>query len=81
MEDMAYRYGISSYRQAARGSPPAWGLGMELTTPDFKNNIVEKCYIGPQKNWIIRIFARYNYNDQTKKNVMGRACSMHVGDD
>jgi hypothetical protein len=29
-------------------SPPAWGLGKELTTPHLKKQVVAKCYIGPR---------------------------------
>jgi len=30
--------------------PPDWGLCEGLTTPHHKNQLVTKCYIGPQ-NW------------------------------
>jgi hypothetical protein len=53
MGETASRYGgsvqiywISSLRQPARGSPPAWDLDEGLTTPRRINQLVMKCYAG-----------------------------------
>jgi hypothetical protein len=47
------KYWLSSRRQTTGGGPPAWGLGVGLTTPHRKKNSLRKATQSLGPGWIL----------------------------